>query len=138
MKNTAFAKTELKTYVIDAAGKVLGRVATLATDNLRGKLDPSFVPHMESNTKVVVLNAAQIVLTGNKMTDKRYHHHTGYSGGLKTTTAQEVYAKDPSDLIRRAVYGMLPKNKLRDRSMKRITILNGNNYSAKATDILVS
>ncbi|MFA7308567.1 MAG: 50S ribosomal protein L13 [Patescibacteria group bacterium] len=124
-----------KTFVIDAGGKILGRVATVATEALRGKNDPNFERHEMSGNTVIVLNMKDIQLSGNKLEAKEYFHHTRYPGGLRRTTAKEIMEKNPSDLMRRAVHGMLPKNKLRERFMKNLLILNDDAYQKTKNDI---
>lgn len=115
---------KIETFEFDATGKVLGRLSTEIADTLRGKKKPSFRPYLQNNDKVVVNNASKIVLTGNKVEQKVYYHHTGYLGHLKTTTVKELMVKNPGDILKRSVYGMLPKNKLRDGWMKNLTINN--------------
>lgn len=112
------------TRQIDASGQVVGRLATQIADILRGKDKPSFRAYKICGDKVVVSNASKIVLTGKKLEQKVYQHHTGYLGHLKTITAKELMIKNPSDILKRAVLGMLPKNKLRDLWMKNLTIEN--------------
>lgn len=114
-----------KTWTLDASGKILGRLATEVATILRGKHKPQFRPHLLVGDKVIIINAAKIKVTGNKMTDKKYFRHSGYIGSLKTETLGEVFSKNPSEVIRRAVRGMLPKNKLQDQWMKNLTIRNG-------------
>lgn len=109
---------------IDATGKVLGRLATEIATVLRGKNKPSFRPYLLMGGKVVVRNTAKIVITGKKIEQKVYQHHTGYLGNLKTKTMKELMEKNPAEVIERAVYGMLPKNKLRDTWMKNLEIKN--------------
>jgi len=109
---------------MDASGQILGRFATKIADVLRGKDKPTFEPHLLMGDKVVVKNAAKIVITGNKIEQKTYYHHTGYLGHLKATTLKEIMVKDPADALRRAVYGMLPHNKLRDHWLKNLEIHN--------------
>lgn len=108
----------------DAAGMVLGRLATQIAVVLRGKDKPGFRPNLVMGEKVKVINASKIVLTGRKLDTKKYYHHTGYLGNLKTISAKEIMAKNPGDLIVRAVYGMLPDNKLRKEWMKNLEITN--------------
>ena len=115
---------KIVTKEFDASGLVLGRLATQIADILRGKGKPSFRPYLSMGDKVVVNNASKIVLTCKKLEQKKYYHHTGYLGHLKTITAKELIVKDPGDILKRAVYGMLPKNKLRDGWMKNLTINN--------------
>lgn len=111
-----------KTHIIDARDQVLGRLATQIADLLRGKHKIEFVPYIDLGDTVIVSNASEIRLTGRKMDNKIYYWHTSYPGGLKQATAKEVMAKDPTEILRRAVYGMLPKNKLRSLWMRRLKI----------------
>lgn len=115
---------QIETQAIDASGQVLGRVSTQIAVILRGKDKPTFRYNVCSGSKVVVSNASKIVLTGKKLDQKAYHHHTGYLGHLKTITAKELMVKNPGDILRRSVYGMLPNNKLKDKWMKNLTINN--------------
>jgi len=114
-----------KTYKIDAADKRLGRLATEIATILRGKNQPSFLPYKLSQNKVIVFNTAKIVLTGKKFEDKKYIRHTGYLGGIKEVKFKELFKRDPSEPLRRAVYGMLPKNKLRDKMIKNLKLYAG-------------
>ena len=98
--------------IIDAADQTLGRLASEISHVLRGKNKPTFVPHLDTGDNVIVINAAKVRLTGKKWTDKYYHHHTGWMGGIKQASAREVLEKDPSRLVSIAVKGMLPKSKL--------------------------
>lgn len=107
---------------IDATGRAPGRVATEVAILLRGKNKPDFEPHIDAGDFVRVENAAKVKFTGKKLAQKDYYHHTMYPGGLKRTPMKKVFDKDPAEVIRRAVYGMLPKNKLRVEMMKRLTI----------------
>lgn len=109
---------------LDAAGKVLGRFASEVATYLRGKDKPNFELHLLMGDKIVIRNASKIVLTGNKIEQKTYYHHTGYLGHLKAKTLKEIMIKDPSDALRRAIYGMLPHNKLRSEWMKNLEIHN--------------
>lgn len=113
-----------KQHNIDATGKVLGRLATEVADLLRGKGKPEFMPNIDLGDSVIVYNMRNIRLTGNKLADKTYYWHTGYPGGIHQKTAGEVIGTNPSELLRRAVNGMLPKNKLRQHWMNRLTILS--------------
>jgi large subunit ribosomal protein L13 len=103
---------ERKWYLIDAKGQVLGKLATTAAHILSGKRKPTFTPFIDVGDHVVVINAAQIHLSGRKESDKLYRHHTGYLGNLKTATAGETRQKHPTRLIEEAIRGMLPKTKL--------------------------
>ena len=114
----------MQTREIDASGKVLGRLATEVANILRGKDKPAYRPYKIVGDKVVIVNASKIVLTGKKIEQKVYQRHTGYLGHLKTVTAKELMVKNPGQIILNAVYGMLPKNKLRDQLMKNLTIKN--------------
>ncbi len=122
MRTTYMAKpneVERKWYVIDADGKTLGRLATEVATLLRGKHKPEFTPHIDTGDFVVIINAEKIVLTGNKLADKKYYRHSGYPGGLKTITAGELLKKNPTRMIEFAVKGMLPKGTLgRKQGMK--------------------
>jgi len=109
-------------YVIDAADQVLGRVATKAATILIGKTQPRYAPFMVSGDHVIILNADKIKLTGQKLDSKVYRHHTLYPGGLREVKARKVFESKPEMLIREAVLGMLPKNKLRKRIVKRLKI----------------
>lgn len=107
-------------YTIDAEGKVLGRLATQIVGILRGKNKPDFMPNKDSNNYVVVKNADKIKVTGRKMDQKTYFHHTGYLGRDQHILMRTIFEKKPSDLLRKAVSGMLPKNRLRDKQLKRL------------------
>lgn len=109
---------------IDATGKVLGRLATEIATILRGKDKASFRPHLLMGEKVKVINATKIVITGRKLDEKMYYHHTGYLGHLKSVSMKELMAKNPAEVIERAVYGMLPANKLRREWMKNLSVEN--------------
>jgi large subunit ribosomal protein L13 len=108
--------------VIDAKGQVLGRLATKIADKLRGKDKAIYTPHADAGDYVVVINAKDIVLTGNKLKGKIYDHYTGWMGGYKTITAQELMKKDPTRIIKLAVKRMLPKNKLADKMLSKLKI----------------
>jgi large subunit ribosomal protein L13 len=118
--------------VIDAKGKVLGRLATELADLLRGKHTPLFSPHTDTGDYIVIINAEKIVLTGRKMTDKIYEHYTGWIGGLRQATAAEVLKKHPEDLITLAVKRMLPKNKLSRQMMRKLLVYAGENHPHQA------
>lgn len=110
------------TVEIDAANQAVGRIATQVAMALRGKNKPGFEPHVDGGDFVVVSNAGKVSFSGRKLVQKDYYHHTLYPGGLKRTPMKKVFEQDPTEVLRRAVYGMLPKNKLRDKMMKRLTI----------------
>ena len=117
-------KVERKTHTIDASDKVLGRLATEITRLLSGKNKASYVPYLDLGDAVIVENAGKIKITGKKLEQKKYYHYSGYPGGLKTKKMGEVFAKNPAEVLYRAVYNMLPKNKLRKRMFKRLKIKN--------------
>lgn len=121
-----------KWHVIDATDKVLGRLATEAADRLRGKDEATFTPHTDSGDYVVVINAEKVKLTGKKMDDKIYASYSGWIGGLKELTAKQVKEKDPTRLIKYAVKGMLPKNKLSRQIIKKLKIYVGSEHPHKA------
>src|SRR5256714_14856367 len=99
-------------YVVDAAGKTLGRLATQIADTLRGKNKPQYTPHVDTGDFVVVVNAEKVNVTGNKLDQKLIHRHSGYPGGLKTRTLREQLERRPTEGLRKAVQGMLPRNRL--------------------------
>ena len=128
MKTTQVARKEDVTrdwYLVDVDSKVLGRVATQIANVLRGKNKPTFTPSVDTGDFVVVVNAAKIALTGKKMSDKTYYSHSGYVGGLKEISAGKLIDKKPEDLIKKAVKGMLPKNKLARHMLKKLKIYAG-------------
>lgn len=130
-KYTYSAKESDKTgkwYVVDAQGIVLGRLASRIAHRIRGKHHPLFTPHVDTGDNIVVINADKIVLTGRKMEQKTYHRHSGYTGGLTTITAKELMNKKPEDIIRFAVKGMLPKNRLGKRLIKKLKVYSGSDH----------
>ena len=121
-----------KWYVIDAAEKPLGKTAVAAADLLRGKNDPTFTPHVDCGNFVIIVNAEKAVLTGNKMTDKYYYHHSGYIGGLKQVKYRTLMATKPEKAVELAVKGMLPKNKIGDASFARLKVYAGPEHKQQA------
>ena len=119
-------------HVIDAKGKILGRLATQIADILRGKNTPLYTPHADAGDYVVVINAKEIALSGNKWEDKEYISYSGWFGGKKVLTAKDVHQKDPSELVRHAVKGMLPKNKLNRQILKKLKVYAGTEHPHKA------
>jgi large subunit ribosomal protein L13 len=115
-------------HLVDAEGKTLGRLAARVAGILRGKHRPTFTPNVDLGDHVVIINAEKIHLTGNKMKDKLYRHHSGYPGGLKTTSAEHLYRKDPTELLVRAIEGMLPKNPLGNGMAKKLRVYTGPNH----------
>lgn len=112
-------------HLIDAAGWVLGRLASEVAVLLRGKHKPIFSPHLDTGDFVVIVNAEQVVLTGNKLKDKLYHRHSGYPGGLKTTTAEQMLKSHPTRILEAAVRGMLPKTKLGKALFRKLKVYAG-------------
>ena len=112
-------------YLVDADGQTLGRLATQIADTLRGKRKPQFTPHVDTGDFVIVVNAEKIVTTGAKLDKKRYYRHSGYPGGLSSRTLREQLERRPTEVIRSAVKGMLPKNKLASRQLTKLKIYAG-------------
>jgi large subunit ribosomal protein L13 len=121
-----------KWYVVDAKDKVLGRLATQIAMRLRGKHKPIFTPHADTGDFVVVVNAEKVAMTGRKWEEKIYYRHSGYVGGLKRTSARELLGKKPRDILRLAVKGMLPKNSLGRRQLKKLKIYVGPDHPHEA------
>ena len=119
------ATVERKWLVIDASGKTLGRLATEVAKLLRGKHKPTYTPNVDTGDYVIVLNASEMVLTGNKLDQKMYRYHTGYAGGLKETTYRNLMAKNPEKALEIAVKGMLPKNSLGRQMFKKLKVYAG-------------
>ncbi len=111
--------------VVDAAGQTLGRLATQIADALRGKRKPEYTPHCDIGDFVVVINAEQIAVTGRKLEQKRYYRHSGYPGGLRSRTLQEMLDRRPEEVIRLAVKGMLPRNRLARQQLTKLKIYAG-------------
>lgn len=139
MKTTYMAKPhEIKRrwYIIDAAGRPLGRVATEAARLLRGKHKPEFTPHLDSGDHVIILNAGQAILTGNKLNQKFYYRHSGYPGGLKKVDYATLMNKKPDQALYMAVRGMLPHNKLGRAMLKKLRVYKDNQHSHQAQNPL--
>ena len=119
-------------HVIDAEGQILGRLATRAARLLTGKDKPIYTPFLDTGDHVIIINAEKVKLTGKKLTDKMYRHHTGYPGGLRETAAGVLLSKDPGKLIREAVIGMLPKTKLGRAMRKKLKVYQGPQHPHKA------
>ena len=118
--------------VIDAKGAILGRLATNVASRLRGKNNPLFTPHVDTGESVIVINAEKILLTGRKLEQKIYYRHSGYTGGLNEITAKKLLEKKPEDIIRFAVKGMLPKNKLGAALYKKLKVYAGDKHPHEA------
>jgi large subunit ribosomal protein L13 len=132
---TQFAKKgeiDRKWYVIDAKDAVLGRLAVKVATCLRGKNKPVFTPNVDTGDFVIVINAGKVRLTGKKITDKVYYHHSGYVGGIKAETAKELLEKKPEEIIEKAVWGMLPKNRLGRTMIKKLKVYKGAEHPHKA------
>jgi large subunit ribosomal protein L13 len=112
-------------YLVDADGQTLGRLATRIADTLRGKRKPRYTPHVDTGDFVIVVNAEKIAVTGNKLHQKRYYRHSGYPGGLRTRTLREQLDRRPTEVLRVAVKGMLPKNRLARRQLTKLKIYAG-------------
>ena len=126
------ALSQRRWFVLDADGVVLGRLATRAANLLRGKGKPSFTPHVDCGDFVIVINAAKVKLTGKKESDKVYHRHTGFPGGIRAVAAGQVRARHPERLIERAVVGMLPKNRLSRALATKLKIYPGADHPHQA------
>jgi large subunit ribosomal protein L13 len=111
--------------LVDAEGQTLGRLATQIADALRGKRKPEYTPHVDTGDFVIVVNAEKIAVTGNKMTEKMYRRHTGYPGGLRERTLAEMLEQRPEEVIRKAVKGMLPRNRLARRQITKLKVYAG-------------
>lgn len=123
---------ERKWYVIDAEGKPLGRVASKAAHMLRGKHKPTFTPHIDCGDYIIIVNAEKVLLTGNKLNDKKYYNHSMYAGGLRERTAKEMIERYPEEIIERAVKGMLPKGRLGRQMYKKLFVYAGPEHKHEA------
>jgi len=121
-----------KWWIVDAEGMVLGRLASRVASILRGKHNPLFTPHVDTGDFVIVINADKLILTGRKWDQKTYYRHSGYVGGLKSITARALREKKPEDLVRFAVKGMLPKNRLGRKLFKKLKVYAGSSHPHKA------
>ena len=129
------AKTEApgsEWYIVDASGKVLGRLAAEIAHRLRGKHKATYTPHVDTGDFIIVVNAEKIILTGKKLTDKIYYHYSGYPGGLRETSAGKMLAEKPENLIRIAVAGMLPKTNLGRKMSRKLKVYTGNAHPHEA------
>ena len=117
-----------KWYVVDASDAILGRISSAIAHRLRGKHNPLFTPHADTGDWIIVINADKVKLTGKKLDNKCYYRYSGYIGGLKTTTAKVLLEKKPEELIKHAVKGMLPKNRLGRQLIKKLKIYAGDNH----------
>ena len=136
MNNTTYSvkknEIESKWYIIDAANKPLGRVATEAAKLLRGKHKPTFTPNIDVGDHVIILNCDQVILTGNKLNQKMYRHHSGYIGGMKEISAKDMLANKPEKAMMLAVKGMLPHTKLGAAQLKKLRVYAGSEHENAA------
>ena len=123
---------ERKWYVIDAEGQTLGRVATKVATVLKGKHKPTYTPHVDCGDYVIVINASKVNLTGNKLEEKMYYDHSGYTGGLRERNAKTMIEKYPEEMVERAVKGMLPKGPLGRQMYKKLFVYAGSEYEQVA------
>jgi large subunit ribosomal protein L13 len=121
-------------YVVDAEGQTLGRLATRIADTLRGKHKAQYTPHVDTGDFVVVVNAEKIAVTGKKLDEKLYHRHSGYPGGLRTRTLREQLDRRPTEVLRKAVKGMLPRNRLSRAQLTKLKIYAGPEHPHEAQD----
>jgi large subunit ribosomal protein L13 len=126
------ASIEKKWYVVDASGHTLGRLSTVVADTLRGKRKPIYTPNIDTGDFVVVVNAEKIVVTGNKLEQKMYYRHSGYPGGIKSEALGKLLGRRPEEVIRRAVKGMLPHNKLGAAQLRKLKIYAGDEHPHEA------
>ncbi len=136
MNNTTYspkmAEIERKWYIIDAANKPLGRVATEAAKLLKGKHKPTYTPNIDTGDHVIILNAKDVILTGNKLDNKIYRHHSGYIGGMKETPARVMLEKNPEKAMTLAIKGMLPHNSLGRAQLKKLRVYAGSEHENQA------
>ena len=135
MRQTTMAKpaeVERTWYIIDGEGQTLGRLATTAAHVLRGKHKPTYTPHVDCGDNVIIINASKVMLTGKKLTDKKYYNHSGYPGGLRERTAEVMIEKYPEEMLERAVKGMLPHNRLGRAMGKKLFVYADENHKHEA------
>ena len=136
MNNTTYSvkksEIESKWYIIDAENKPLGRVATEAAKLLRGKHKPTYTPNMDAGDHVIIINCDEVVLTGKKLDQKIYRHHSGYIGGMKEITAKDMIEKNPEKVMMLAIKGMLPHNSLGRQQIKKVRIYAGSEHENQA------
>ncbi len=123
---------EKRWFLVDAEGKVVGRLATKLATLLRGKGKPTFSPHLDCGDYIICINAEKVVFTGKKLEQKLYYRHSGYMGGQKSSTAERLLREKPREVIREAVKGMLPKNHLGRKLLKNLKVYAGSNHPHKA------
>jgi large subunit ribosomal protein L13 len=136
--NAKPGEVDRRWYVVDAEGQTLGRLATRIADTLRGKNKPQYTPHVDTGDFVIVVNAEKIAVTGKKLDEKRYYRHSGYPGGLRSRTLREQLDRQPTEVIRKAVKGMLPRNRLARAQITKLKVYAGpeHPHSAQAPEPL--
>ena len=130
--NAKPGEIERRWYLVDAEGKTLGRLATQIADTLRGKAKPQYTPHVDTGDLVVVVNAEKIRVTGNKLDAKLYYRHSGYPGGLKSRPLRDELERRPTEVIRKAVKGMLPRNRLARQQLTKLKVYAGPDHPHEA------
>jgi large subunit ribosomal protein L13 len=130
--NAKPGEVERRWYLVDAEGKTLGRLATRIADTLRGKDKAQYTPHVDTGDFVVVVNAEKITVTGTKLDDKRYWRHSGYPGGIRSRTLREELERRPTEVIRKAVKGMLPRNRLARAQLTKLKVYAGPDHPHEA------
>ena len=130
--NAKPGEVERRWYLVDAEGKTLGRLATQIADTLRGKRKPQYTPHVDTGDFVVVVNAEKVAVTGKKLDDKRYYRHSGYPGGIRSRTLREELDRRPTEVIRKAVKGMLPRNRLGRAQLTKLKVYAGPEHPHEA------
>jgi large subunit ribosomal protein L13 len=130
--NAKKGEVERRWYLVDADGQNLGRLATRIADTLRGKQKPQYTPHVDTGDFVVVINAEKVAVTGQKLDQKRYYRHSGYPGGLRSRTLREQLERQPAEVLRTAVKGMLPKNRLARQQLGKLKIYAGPDHPHEA------
>ncbi len=130
MKTISISERQIsrRWYLVNAQGKVLGRLASKVANILRGKGKPIFTPHLDVGDHVIVINAAKVRLTGSKLTQKTYYRHSGYPGGLKSISAEKLLSRHPERVVEHAIKGMLPKNKLGDAIFRKLKVYGGEDH----------
>ncbi|HET8652065.1 MAG TPA: 50S ribosomal protein L13 [Gaiellaceae bacterium] len=132
--NAKPGEVDRRWYVVDAEGQTLGRLATRIADTLRGKHKAQYTPHVDTGDFVIVVNAEKIAVTGKKLDEKLYHRHSGYPGGLRTRTLREQLERRPTEVLRKAVKGMLPRNRLSRAQLTKLKIYAGPEHPHEAQD----
>jgi large subunit ribosomal protein L13 len=130
--NAKPGEIERRWYLVDAEGQTLGRLATQIADTLRGKRKPQYTPHVDTGDFVVVVNAAKIAVTGTKLDDKLYYRHSGYPGGLRSRPLRDELERRPTEVIRKAVKGMLPRNRLARQQLTKLKVYAGPEHPHEA------